>query len=310
MAQAPLLIDPPVPLAVPDGLFAAVQAYGGLRDELPAHAGNFGIQWVPDTLIPDRIYAAPCAGSYPTFTADGMEGVAMAFPFNVVATERVGAVGVSLEEHARRAKQRLVNYEQNAVENALWGSSSMTIFQNVPNYAGVTADGTPSPTAGTTGGIFQQLANVGTAAGFYDQSGSAVSLVEGISLLEQSLADHYYGQGFVHARPRMGAYIGLKNQFKYVPAPPIEQTWNEDVVVLGNGYAGTGKTGAALSGTVEFMWATARILIWRGPIVAMTQPELLDRSSTAPNQRTFYALRQYVVGIDGFASVVQIDRSL
>jgi hypothetical protein len=307
VAQPPFVADTLAPLKVPDGLFAAVGEFGGLIDNWNPHYANAGAIWVPDTCVPGEVAPAPCqAPPYTQFVMDAMDSLAQAWPFVAYATLDTAAVGFSAEEAARRVEQRLVNYEQNIAERAFWGTSTDTTFAGITNYAGTTAPA--AGVAGVNGGILQQLANAGAAAGFHDLSGSAVSLVEGISMLEQSLADNYYGEGFIHMRPRMAAYMGLKNQFKFVPVPPIEQTWNEDVLVFGNGYAGTGKTGAALAGTVEFIWATGRVCVWRAPDIWVSPPDQLLNRNT--NQRGLYAFRPYMIGVECFSAVVQVDRAL
>lgn len=308
MPQPPLVFpNPPLPaLPTPDGLFAAVEQYGGLVNAWPAHIQNAGAIWVPDTSVGAELYPAPCQSPpYPAFTIDAIDGMAQAWPFIAYATLDVAAAGFDRAEVERRVRQRLTNYEQNEAEQALFGGTA-TLFTGITNFAGTVAPA--AGIAGVAGGIFQQLANAGASAGYRGEltGGAGTGVVEAVSLLEQSLATNYYGQGYIHARPRMAAYLAYRNQFKFVPVPPVEQTWNENVLVLGNGYLGTGPAGEVPDATTEYIWATGRICIWRGDIwVDMDSDHLVDRST---NQRKVYAFRPYAIGVESFSASCKVIR--
>jgi hypothetical protein len=308
MPQPPLVLDTPQAITPPDGLFAAAGKYGGML-ELPPHGANNGAIWVPDTSVAAHVNPTPCqAPPYSAFTLDGFDNLAQAWPFIAYASLGTGAVGYNSDNWAevkRRVVQRLMNYEQNVAERALMGTAADTAFTGITNFAGTTAPA--AGIAGVNGGIFQQLAAAGASAGFHDlTAGGPFGLVEGISQLEQSLADNYYGQGFVHARPRLAAYMGLKSQFKFVPVPPIEQTWNEDILVLGNGYAGTGPAGQVPATTIEYIWASGRIIIWRGDVWVSPPDQLLNKVT---NQMGLYAYRPYMIGVESFSAVISVDRA-
>ena len=305
MAIPPLVLDPPVPLPIPDGLFAVAQP-----KDIPEHGAYAGAIWVPDTMITAEVTSAPCqAGPYSAFTADVVDGLAQAFPFAVYATIFSGAAGFDAAEMSRRVRQRLINYEQNIVERAFWGPSTQTIFQNLtPVFAGTTSP-TAAVSPGVAGGVLQQVAAAGANAGFHDLSGAAVSITEGISQLEQSAADNYCQNPILHVRPRLGAYLGKNRLIKARPTYPSgELSYNESPYVLGNGYAGTGPTTQAPGATVEYAWATGRIQIWRTPDIWVSPPDLLVNRAT--DQRGLYAVRRYMMGIESFAACVQINPTL
>jgi hypothetical protein len=311
MAQPPLVIDPLAPVPVPPGLF---QVATGPRD-LPDHGASAGMVWTPDTLAGAEVYPAPCQSSVPpqAFTSEGLESLAQAFPFLAYARVSVGGAGWTQQEIQRRAEQRLVHTEQWLAERALMGTSTQDTFLSVPVYAGTTPPA--ASTAAISGGILQQLAHVGTAAGFQDL-GAAPDTATAVSLLEQAAADSYYGQAIVHARPRMAAYAGKYNQFRVVGLPPesnktnqYTQNWN--AWSFGNGYAGTGPAGEAPTddegGTfgTEYMWATGRVIVWQGPIFYVPPGQVFDRQL---NQRQAYAWRQFAIGVEGFAACVEVTR--
>lgn len=306
MAQPPVVIEPLPAKPVPPGLFSVADTL-----PMPAHAQNAGAIWVPDTCGPGEVAAAPCqTPPYASNTLDGIENMAMAFPFAVYATLVVPPIGMTTPEHVRRVRQRLELTEQTVVERVLTAGNA-TLFLNVPNYAGKVPDGAlGAGTAGVAGGVLQQFAAAGAPAGFFDL-GTATTTKEGVSLLEQAAADHYYGEAILHARPRMAAYLGDAGQFRVVGLPPTASKTNQysqnlNCYVLGNGYAGVGPTLQAPDATSEYMWVTGRTCIWSDADVWVSPPDqLLNRDK---NQRGLYAVRQYVMGVECFAACVKVTR--
>lgn len=316
MAQPPLLLDPPAPRPAPPGLFSVAEI-----EEIPVHGRNFGAYWLPDTCGPGEVYAAPCqTPPYPSTVQDSIEKLAMAFPFTVYASLVTTPFGLDHDEAVRRVRQRLLNNEQIVAERAFWGTSSTTIFSTpgVPNFAGKGPDGIPVATAGVAGGILQQMAAAGAAAGYLnggDVSGATATVADGVSMLEELLAQNYYGQGVIHARPRCAAYFGKQGQIRVTGLPAemtdtkLLYTHNLNCLNFGNGYAGTGPANDAIdtpAGT-EYMWATGRIRIWRDQEVSISDSQQLLNKAT--NQLGVYAWRTYMIGVECFAAVVKVQRA-
>jgi hypothetical protein len=285
---------------------------------MPVHGETSGAIWVPDTCGFGERYGAACATPpYGAFTLDGMENVAQAYPFVAYATLVTARPGYSNAEALRRVEQRLINTEQTMVERALWGGDA-TLFTGQRNFAG-TMPGTAGGggAAGVAGGVLQQLANIGAAAGFQDLTATACATVaEGVSLLEQSAADNYYGQAVIHARPRLASFFGRSGLIRVVGLPPAASpgtnnmfTQNLNVINFGNGYTGVGPTGQAADQTPvtgnEYMYATGRVCVWQGDIITSEPDQLLDKTS---DQRGLYAWRPYLVGIECFAACVKVTR--
>jgi hypothetical protein len=311
MPQPPLVLDPLSASPLPPGLFSVA---GGIHD-LPVHGENNGAIWLPDSCSPAELAPTQCqAPPYTQFAMDSQEPLAQAWPFAVYASTVTGAFGLSNDEAVRRVKQRLLNFEQNLAEKALWGGTA-TLFTLQQDFAGTTP-GTAGGVgvAGVAGGIFQQMANVGAPAGFFDL-GTAVTVAEGVSLLEQSAAANYYGQAIVHARPRLATFFGRSNLIRVVGLTPRQEvdhiyTQNLNPVNFGNGYAGTGPANQAVVETpvtgTEYIWATGRVIVWRSPEIWVSPPDqLLNRNN---NQRGLYAFRNYMVGVECFAACVQVTR--
>jgi hypothetical protein len=191
------------------------------------------------------------------------------------------------EAHAR-VNRRLLLGEQTAVEKALWGGGG-----------GVT-------------GVFEQM----QAATLVTAVPGTAGPVESLSLLEQTAAGLYDGPIFIHARPRMAAYFAHRNLIDMGPADPgltpqmklLQRTHAGSFYVFGSGYSGNDPAGTVPSSTVESVYATGRIFIWRSEVrsPAAGQDVLLNRTT---NQRAIFAVRTYAISVECFAAAVAITRA-
>lgn len=307
MAQPPTLIDPLPAKPPPPGLFSVAD----LREELPdPHVVNNGAIWIPDTCGPGEVASGYCqTPPYSSFTLDGLENVAQAWPFVAYATEVTGSFGLDFDERKRRVVQRLHLTEQYIAEQVLAGMTGMTaLFTGVDNYAGKAAG--VAPAAGVAGGVFQQLANAGAAAGFTDL-GTATDVVDAMARLEQKAADAYYGPAMLHCRPRIAAYAANHGQFRVIGLPPSldkdnQYSQNLNPFIFGNGYSGNGPTLQVPDATTEYMWATGRVIVWRSAEIVVSDPRAILNKTT--NQVGMYALRQYLIGVECFSACIKVTR--
>jgi hypothetical protein len=96
-----------------------------------------------------------------------------------------------------------------------------------------------------------------------------------IATLEQALADNGIVGGIIHARPYMMPF--LANNHLLLPRGRGWQTYNGTPVVFGQGYDGTGPNGEAVSATVEYMYATGRVVIWQDSEIMVPPESVLNR---------------------------------
>jgi hypothetical protein len=302
------LRNPPDAPPVPPGLFNVAE--GPL--DLPDHAQTSGAVWQPDTCALALSYPTAClTPPYTAFTAQAIEPLAQAWPFAVYASMFTGRVGYDNEEAVRRVTQRVLKTEQQVAERAFWGGTT-TLFTNQQNDWGTTPGAAGSAgIAGVANGILAQFA-AAAPAGMYFDLGTAATVKEAVSLLEQKAADNYYGQATLHARPQIAAYAGAAGQFRVIGLPPTpEKTYmytnNLNLWNFGNGYSGTGPTGQAVDATSEYMWATGRVIVWRDPKIWVSPPDqLLDKTT---NQRGLYAFRNYMIGVECFVATIKVTRA-
>lgn len=275
------VLDAPPPFPVrANGLMAA--AVGPM--EMPGHVQTSGAQWWSEVCGSNHLYPPACqAPPYPAMTADASDGLTSAYPFVMYASEICGVGGTTDEEAARRVALRFQLAEAYGLERAFWGGGE-----------GVT-------------GILETL----QAAGKVTTLATSASPTEAVSLLEQqSAAAKYNGPILLHARPRMGAYLGAKGSLIRAPHSGDGQrilTQYGSEVVFGAGYSGNLPDGTAPTGTAEAMYVTGRVFLWREPEVFISPPrQMIDKTT---NQRAVYAIRAYAIGVECLAAATLVTRA-
>lgn len=269
MALPPaILVAPSSPAGPRPGLLDAV--VGPM--EMPDHVQTSGAQWWSEMCGGSHLYPPAClTPPYPAFTADPGDGLVSAYPFVVYASEICGVMGSSDEEAVARATQRLAMGAQTSVEHALWGGGD-----------GVT-------------GVFETLQAAGSVQTIGPATGGPV---QAIGLLEQQAAvRNYNGPLFIHARPRVAAYLAYRGLIRELAKPTdFPQTHYGSRYVFGAGYSGELPDGTDPTGTVDTMYVTGRIFLWREskPWV-MSPPDSLNRTT---NQRTIIVGQAYAMGVE------------
>jgi hypothetical protein len=275
--------------------FAAVRP-GGLLDaavgpaDMDPHVQTSGAQWWQDVCGSGHLYPAACvAPPYQTRTVDPGGSLTTAYPFVVYASEICPPVGVSNAEAERRVRLKLQISEGQQVERAFWGGG----------------DG-----AFATGGVLEQM----DAAGKVTHLADTTNLVEAVSLLEQQAAvAQYNGPLLIHARPRMGAYVGHRrvSRDNDRPGDPLRTHYGSRYV-FGVGYSGNKWDGTGPSVSAETMYVTGRVFLWREPEVFVSPPEQMLVSNGAgsggTNQRVMYASRAWAIGVECFAAATVVTR--
>jgi hypothetical protein len=277
------------------GLFLAAS---GPRD-MPAHVVDVGAQWWSDACGNARLFPAGCIDTpYSPYLLDAAGGLEYAYPFNVYATTICPPVGTSASEARENVLRRLQKAEQRMVERAFWGGQAL--IDNPPAQ-----QDTP-----LIKGLVQILSEE-APAGITLLAGTAASLTEAVSLLEQQAADSSYdGPRLLHARKRIAAYAGNKNLVKVRISSDGEHQFTHGGAewVFGDGYAGTSPDNAtAPDATTEYLVMTGQVHIWRAAEPMVSEPDqILDKTL---NQRGMIAIRPYAVGVECFAAAVKFTRA-
>jgi len=146
---------------------------------------------------------------------------------------------------------------------------------------------------------FQQLfLNTGTDV---TPGGTAVDIVDGLAILEQSVAQSYTGQAVIHMS--RGAAIRLAARYAVYRIGDHLETCLGSLVVAGAGYD-TSTGPSAPAATAEWMFGTGAVVLRRGePIVV--EPQL---DSPYTNQFSTLAERQYTASIECVAKAVEVNQ--
>lgn len=229
IAPPQLLLEAPPTPPRPYGLFDV--ALGPMEFPSPPAVGG-GVMYVPDTCEDDvYLYSMQCPEVSGSKGFAAVETAISGAPFSVITSYSCGAIGYTFEEAQQRVRTRMMLREQRAVERRLWQGQSSAGLGLIP-------------------GIFQSALTTTSAA----------CPTEAIASLEQTLADNGVVGGVIHARPYMSAH--LANSHLTEKDGRLYRTYRGTPVVFGEGYNGTGPAGQAVTSTVEYMYASGRVLIW------------------------------------------------
>lgn len=283
--------EPPVVEPYLHGLLGAATEITPTAADDP-HWRYGGIEFESLAAYPVSTYAGgmnTTAGSGGTKVLSACLGSSKASAFTVYGGVVAGSVGHNDNGSAYwtdRARRIVELSAQHAVELALWTGSG---------------GGAPALNAATTPLIISGQANTTTGA---------VDLLNGLSVAEQYLADHYAGRGIIHAPRGLAPYLQALRQVQRDPDNDhVLTTALGTKYAFGGGYDGTGPGAvaapAAASG-VRYFWlyATGQVEYLRSAIdIPATFGQALDR---AGNQVALLAEQEWLVAVDAVQAAVLI----
>lgn len=277
MAARQLVELPAAFTPLPYGLWDSIQhpAPGG------AHWQQ-GITWIERCPTGDTTYdeclAVTGTGAPPeppAKTANVDQTFRGALPFTVYAEFQCSPVGIPEAESI--ASDALTRVEQQQVEAAFWTGAAGGQPVVFPHLA--------ADTEVLDGDIVLQPVASAVVTG--------ADVVHALGVLEQELADCYAGQGLIHvprvALPTLAAW----NLVREVDGRLLTTAGN--VVVVGDGYTGTGPDGTTPAAGTTWIYATGAAWGYRSDVYVSRLRDSLDRSS---NTISMLAERTYTVGFE------------
>jgi hypothetical protein len=274
--NAPYLAPTPAAPQRQYGLFDV--AMGPMPFPVPQAVGG-GVLYVPDTCEDDVfLYAMNCPPVSGSKTFSVNEAPVSGMPFAVITSYVCGALGYSFEESEQKVRTRMALREQRAVERRLW--------QGQPGG---------DSTLGAIPGLFQAATPLAAAG----------CVTEAVEVLEQALADNGVLGGTIHARPGMASHLS-QGHLLLEGSGRVKSTWLGTPVVFGQGYNGTGPAGEAVTGDVEYMYASGRVSVWATDTVVPPPRQTFDR---AGNQMMLLAEKVYAVAVECGVWSVAVTRN-
>lgn len=237
---------------------------------------ELGIEWEALACERAKVASIVCdtgdgdnAPGYPLEGRDGGEELVEVTPFIVVGSYTCKAASRDLSEAEERARIHLAAGEERAVEYAIATGEA----GNEPSFQGAT-DLTPGS--------------------------SAVSLADGIGLLEQHLADNYHSIGTVHVPHLLAPALGA-GQHVWRQGQRLETLIGTFVAV---GAESVSPSGDEPDAGTAWLYATGRPQVRRGRVFTNDEQSAFNR---ATNDVTFYAQRTYAVGWDCTTAAVLVE---
>jgi hypothetical protein len=184
-------------------------------------------------------------------------------------------------EWQRRAQVALEAYEHWAIEREFWTGA---LRPDNPHLA---------QTTGTT----------------TLNSGTAVSVRDGVARLEQAIADAG-GNGVIHMRPTVFSMLSAWDTVESDLTRGVARTQLGTVVVPGVGYTGSKPDGTAPTATNDWAYATGPVEVRRSEVQIL--PDTMSAATNrAQNFTTFRAERYVLITWDQrIHAAVQLDRTI
>jgi hypothetical protein len=238
--------------------------------------------------IPMAVTGGPCSatGITKSPSVTGL-GASAAEPFSIYAWVNCAPVGHGdeLQDLRARTEQLLTNGEGRAVESVFW--------------TGNTANGPPEsihPHLAADAALFSDAMGAQTvelqSAASVVTTGSPVSVVEGLALLEGALAECYGGEGVIHIPAAAVAHLSSMGVISR-QGSQLRTLMGNVVAVYSSGNR-QGPDGTEPATGQAWMYATGAVWIRRSPIKGLGQRPA-DFVGRADNSTVYVVERTYVV---------------
>lgn len=221
-----------------------------------------GLTFIPEGCA-ETVTVTLCANDELTPSPTGNAGAVEFLPFGIIASDRCSAFSANYRDYAARATRKLLARESYVIEQELWDE---TLGQGNPDLVTGAQDVTPG--------------------------GTAVTLTRVLAELEQAIADCGNGRMMIHMRPWVFEALNAIAPQLLIKEGQRWTTPKGNIVVPGDGYAGTGPAGEAV-GASEWIYATPLVTVVRWPL-QVVPGDLASAMDRQTNDVAFWAER--VVG--------------
>lgn len=226
---------------------------------------KLGLQFTPDPCsFPIETTTTCVSGIGATKQATGSIPNRGTDAFAVYTWLDCSLVGLGEEKLRQITTAAHQNNVQYVVERVFWTGGSFVTSQHLAEDVPITE---------TVGG---STVNLQTAASVIVTG--AVDVVEGISRLEQAMADCYGGTPMIHVPRGVVPHLAANHQINAKGAKLT--TVNGSIVVSGLGYPGTSPAGVVPTAGTTWLYATGSVKMWQSELIwqAHNARELLNRN--------------------------------
>ena len=289
MAQyPPLSVEaPPVDAQTPSGLFTAARLLQGA--DLPGDGNRWenGVQYQVQTCADVSGWTPVCPPTVPVDkTFDLRFPTITGEPFVAFLGIDCPLVGYDLTEFETAVRNGFLANEARLVEEAFWTGK----FGNKPSLAGTIPE--PSDCVNLTPGDTNYA------------GGNAMTIVGGVSALEDYLGANYGGVGVIHSPRGVAPYAARDMQ--------IERSGTRLTTTLGTRWAfgggytvNTGPDGVQAPAGEAWLYATGAVTIYRGDVF-INPDQLRAAFDTRTNQVEILAERVYVITRECVCAAVRV----
>lgn len=281
----PVLIEPPPIERYTGGLYAVAPPQLGPVSGGSERRWENGVEYQSEVCAQTSVWAVTC-GTDPERTDKTFEqtfAMVSGSPFVSYLGVQCMLPGRTLEEYEASVRNALDLCEQRSIERTFWTGD----MGNDPHLAN---------------GVYDPVTN---PDGVHVLGAGAVSVVDGISLLEGWLGDNYCGVGILHTPRTVAPYATAQQQID--GTNPRLTTKLGTRWAFGAGYSvNTGPDGTEAAAGSAWIYATGQVNVWRSPI--WIQPGALEQSfNRRTNDVELVAERAFVLTRECAVAAVRVN---
>lgn len=277
-----VLVAPPSCIPAKFGLLSVAEV-----EDRPEGRWQAGIEYELETCDDLFVMTPACNQTVPDLDKEVDGGTVssdnFSDPFTLIAAYKCSVGGRLLSEAWEHAEKRLDRSEPRGLERAFW---------------------TGKDKAGNT--IRQSLGDNPDAVDLTPGAG-AVSITDGVAILESWAGENYPCQPILHAQRGIGVYLGQSKIASSMGGDALLVNGTGSQVVVGGGYLATGPNGDVPAAGEGWIFITGSLKVIRGPV--FFTPDRGDDGSAVDrllNDVTVFAERTYAIQQDCIVGAVRV----
>lgn len=277
-----VLVAPPACVPAKFGLLSVAEV-----EDKPSGKWEAGVEYELETCEDLFVLTPKCNQTIPDLEEKDTDGGTVdsdnfADPFTLVAGYKCGTVGRALSEAWEHAEIRLDRGEARAVERTFWTGQDRK------------------------GNAIRQSLGSNPDAVDLTPAAGAVTVTDGVAILESWAGENYPCQPVLHAQRGLGVYMGQRNLVS-PDGDILRVTGTGSRVAVGGGYLASGPMGDDPGAGEGWMYITGSLKVLRG--TTFFTPSRGDDGAAVDrliNNVTVFAERTYAIQQDCIIGAVRV----